>query len=99
MALSGSRLFIAGPPDLIDEEATFQQLAEKDGSVEALLAAQAEAIDGKQGGRLLAVDADTGEVEHTVELDGLPSWDGLSTARGQLLLTTLDGRVLCFGQK
>jgi hypothetical protein len=58
MVLSGSRLFIAGPPDLIDEEATFQQLAAKDGSVEALLAAQADAIDGGRGGRLLAVHAD-----------------------------------------
>ena len=98
MVLSGSRLFIAGPPDLIDEEATFQQLAAKDGSVEALLAAQADAIDGGRGGRLLAVHADTGEIEHTLELDGLPSWDGLSASRGQLLLTTLDGRVLCFGE-
>jgi hypothetical protein len=97
MVLSGSRLFIAGPPDLIDEESTFRQLSEKDAAVEKLLAAQAEAIDGRQGGRLLAVNADTGELERSVELDGLPSWDGLSAARGQLLLTTLDGRVLCFG--
>ncbi|MEY3459815.1 MAG: Serine/threonine-protein kinase AfsK, partial [Planctomycetota bacterium] len=97
MVLSGSRLFIAGPPDLIDEEATFRQLSEKDAAVEQLLAAQADAIDGRQGGRLLAVNADTGDVERSLELDGLPSWDGLSAARGQLLLTTLDGRVLCFG--
>jgi hypothetical protein len=96
MVLSGSRLFIAGPPDLIDEEATFQQLAQKDESVESLLAAQADAIDGRQGGKLLAVNADTGEIERSLELDSLPSWDGLAAARGQLLMTTLDGRVICF---
>jgi outer membrane protein assembly factor BamB len=96
MVLSGSRLFIAGPPDLIDEEATFQQLAQKDESVETLLAAQADAIDGRRGGKLLAVNADTGEIERSLELDSLPSWDGLAAARGQLLMTTLDGRVICF---
>jgi hypothetical protein len=96
MVLSGSRLFIAGPPDLIDEEATFQQLAQKDQSVETLLADQDAAINGRQGGKLLAVNADTGDVEHALELTSLPSWDGLAAARGQLLLTTLDGKVLCF---
>ncbi|MFM7059092.1 MAG: PQQ-binding-like beta-propeller repeat protein [Planctomycetota bacterium] len=96
MVLSGSRLFIAGPPDLIDEEATFQQLAGKDQSVETLLATQDDAIAGRHGGKLLAVNADTGDIELTLELNSLPSWDGLAAARGQLLLSTLDGKVVCF---
>ena len=45
------------------------------------------------------VTTETGEIENTVELDTLPSWDGLAGANGQLFLTTLDGRVMCFGKK
>jgi hypothetical protein len=55
-------------------------------------------LDGQQGGKLVTVNAETGETLHTVELDTLPSWDGLAGAQGMLFLTTLDGRVLCFSR-
>jgi len=45
------------------------------------------------------VNTETGKIEHTLELDELPSWDGLSGAQGQLFMTTLDGSVMCFGRK
>jgi hypothetical protein len=96
MVLAGLHLFIVGPPDIIDEEATFQKLTEKDQEVQKLLGAQDSALEGQQGGILVAVDAETGETLHTVELETLPSWDGLVGAQGMLFLTTLDGRVLCF---
>ena len=98
MVLAGFNLFIVGPPDIIDEEATFQKLAEKDAEVQKLLIAQDAAIEGRQGGKLVAVNAETGEVQHTVELGTLPSWDGLAGAQGKLFLTTLDGKVMCFGK-
>lgn len=96
MVLAGYNLYIVGPPDLIDEEATFQQLAAKDQSVEQLLETQDAAIEGKQGGKLVTVNSETGEIQNTIELDTLPSWDGLAGAHGKLFLTTLDGRVICF---
>ncbi len=99
MVLAGFHLFIVGPPDIIDEEATFQKLSEKDAEVQKLLSAQDAAIEGQQGAKLLTVHADTGEVLNTVELNTLPSWDGLAGANGQLFLTTLDGKVMCFGKK
>ncbi|HIK93794.1 MAG TPA: methyltransferase domain-containing protein [Planctomycetes bacterium] len=98
MVLAGQNLFIVGPPDIIDEESTFQKLTEKDPEVQTLLAQQDAALDGKDGGLLLAVNADTGEVEHRVELGTLPAWDGLAGANGQLFLSTLDGQVMCFGK-
>ena len=98
MVLAGRNLFIVGPPDIIDEESTFQKLTEKDPEVQKLLAEQDDALEGKVGGQLLAVNADTGEVEHTVELGTLPAWDGLAGANGQLFLSTLDGQVMCFGE-
>ncbi len=99
MVLAGFNLFIVGPPDIIDEEATFQKLSEKDTEVQKLLSEQDAAIEGQQGAKLLTVNAETGEIENTVELKTLPSWDGLAGANGQLFLTTLDGQVMCFGKK
>ncbi len=98
MVLAGPTLFIVGPPDIIDEESTFQQLTERDPEVQALLAKQDDALEGKAGGQLLAVNADTGEVEHKVELGTLPAWDGLAGANGRLFLSTLDGKLMCFGK-
>ena len=97
MVLAGQNLFVVGPPDIIDEESTFQKLSEKDPEVQKLLRQQDDALEGSDGGLLLAVNADTGEVEHKVELGTLPSWDGLAGANGRLFLSTLNGQVMCFG--
>ncbi len=98
MVLSGFRLFIVGPPDIIDEEATFKQLSEHDPQVQELLEQQDQALDGRDGGMLLVVNTETGKVEHQLQLDALPTWDGLAGANGKLFLSTLDGRVMCFGK-
>jgi outer membrane protein assembly factor BamB len=96
MVLSGFRLFIVGPPDIIDEEATFKQLSESDPEVQDLLAEQDAVLEGTKGGKLLVVNTDTGEVDYELDLTELPTWDGLAGANGKLYLTTLDGTVLCF---
>ncbi len=98
MVLAGNRLFIAGPLDMIDEERTFKLLASKDKDVEQILAKQDDALEGKIGGLLLSINGDTGEIESSVELGTLPTWDGMAGANGQVVLTTLDGRVMCFGK-
>ena len=97
MVLAGPNLFIVGPPDIIDEEETFQKLTEQDEQVQTLLAAQDAALDGKDGGLLLSVNTDTGQVESRLPIDTLPAWDGLAGANGKLFLSTLDGTVICFG--
>jgi len=66
--------------------------------VQLELARQDDALQGKNGALLLAVNIDTGEVETETKLRTLPTWDGLAGAGGQLFLTTLDGRVICFGE-
>ena len=98
MVLAGDKLFIAGPLDIIDEEATFKQLAEKDEDVQQLLADQDNALEGKVSGLLLAINCDSGLVEHQIELGTLPSWDGMAGANGKLYLSTIDGRLMCFGK-
>jgi outer membrane protein assembly factor BamB len=98
MVLGGNKLFIVGPPDIIDEESTFQKLTEKDPEVQQLLSDQDRVLDGEKGGILLAVNIDTGEVDHQLPIPSLPTWDGLSGANNKLFLTTLDGKLMCFGE-
>lgn len=99
MILAGAKLFIVGPPDIIDEESTFQQLTEKDEAVQKLLAKQDDVLEGTDGALLLSVNIDTGEVEDRIELDSLPAWDAMAGAGGQLFLSTLDGSLICFGSE
>lgn len=98
MVLAGPNLFIVGPPDIIDEEATFEKLTEKDKEVQELLAEQDAALDGRDGAILLSVNTDRGEIESRLQLDTLPAWDALAGANGKLFLSTLDGSVICFGK-
>ncbi len=98
MVLAGNKLFIAGPLDMIDEEATFKQLSERDEGVQKLLADQDQALEGKISGLLLSVNCDSGLVEHSIELGTLPAWDGMSGASGKLFLSTTDGRLMCFSK-
>ena len=98
MALAGKTLFVAGPPDLIDEEETFKKIMEKDPKVAEELLRQNEALLGEQGGILWVVDAASGKKLAEVKLKSLPAWDGLAAANGHLYLSTVDGKVICFGK-
>ncbi|MFO0922135.1 MAG: PQQ-binding-like beta-propeller repeat protein [Pirellulales bacterium] len=98
MALAGETLFVAGPLDTIDEEETFKKLSDKDEDVQRELQQQDEALDGKIGGLLLSINSFSGKVENRIELGTFPTWDGMASANGQIYLTTLDGRILCFGK-
>jgi len=93
MALAGDVLLVAGPPDVLDEDAAFQDYPKQ--ATQQRLAAQQAALNGAQGALLHAVDASNGQTlaEHT--LDALPVFDGLSVAGGRAFIATTDGRVIC----
>jgi outer membrane protein assembly factor BamB len=93
MALAGQTLFVAGPPDLVDERRSFRLPDDKD--IQAKLAEQRDALEGRMGSRLWAVAAADGKPAARYRLDALPVFDGLVAARGRLFLATTDGRVLC----
>jgi len=95
MVLADKTLFIAGPPDLMDEEETFNKLKAGDKSVQKTLAKQDAALTGKQGGILMAVSVADGKKLAELRLTSLPVWDGMAVAGGKLYLTTIDGRVVC----
>ena len=93
MVLAGETLFIAGPPDVVDEEEAFRRVG--DPEMDAKLAAQDAAMLGAEGAVLWAVSAADGEKLAELKLDTLPRFDGLIAAKGRLYMTTTDGRVLC----
>ncbi|WP_413433142.1 PQQ-binding-like beta-propeller repeat protein [Crateriforma spongiae] len=98
MVLAGENLFIIGPPDIIDEQKTFEGLSNDDPKTHALLNRQDKALLGAEGAALLAINIDTGEVKREIQLDSLPTWDGMAGANGSLFLTTLNGEVICFSK-
>ena len=99
MVLANDTLLVAGPPDLMDEEYTFERIMENDHAVDDLLRKQDEALDGKVGGKLLAVSVSNGDQGQELKLDSLPVWDGMAVANGSLFVATKDGSVVKFGKK
>ncbi|MHC4370283.1 MAG: outer membrane protein assembly factor BamB family protein, partial [Planctomycetota bacterium] len=93
MVLAGGTLFVAGPPDVVDEEKIWGRTLEPD--VQAKLKAQSAALTGRNGSLLWAVSAVDGEKLAQYELESVPAWDGMAAANGRLYLSMKDGRVLC----
>jgi outer membrane protein assembly factor BamB len=99
LVLANDRLFVAGPPDVMNEEETFQRLIDRDPRVKKLLKEQDEALDGKQGAKLLVISVQEGSTLAEYELPSLPSWDGMAAAGGQLYIVTDDGTIICMKEK
>jgi hypothetical protein len=97
MVLADKTLFVAGPPDIVDEEDNFFILDDEE--VLDALAEQSELLKGKEGGLMWAVSADNGKKLAEYRLDSLPVWDGLVASGGRLYMTTMTGEVACFSGK
>ncbi|MFP4056908.1 MAG: PQQ-binding-like beta-propeller repeat protein, partial [Candidatus Brocadiia bacterium] len=97
MVLAGRALFLAGPPDLVDEHKTLRTLEKPE--TQRLLARQAAALEGSEGAVLWVVAAEDGSKLAQLELDSVPVFDGMIAAGGRLYMATLDGQVLCLGRR
>ncbi len=95
MVKAGDTLFIAGPPDLIDEENTFSHFSED--ATQSLLRRQDAAFKGEEGSLLWAVSPSSGQTLAEYKLKGLPRWDGMIAAGGRLYIVFGDGTVGCYG--
>jgi hypothetical protein len=93
MVLTDNALFVAGPPDVADEEESVKALL--DARTQEKLAEQSAAFEGKRGALLLAASRDKGEALAVYRLDFVPRFDGLIAANGRLYVSTLGGEVLC----
>ncbi len=94
MVLASGTLFIAGPPDLLDEEDSQKHLL--DPEVMAAINDQNDSLAGKKGGVLWAVSPEDGEKLAELPLDSPPIFDGMIVAGGRLYMTTMDGKLVCY---
>ena len=94
MVLADGTLFVAGPPDLVDEVEALKKI--DDPAVQARLVDQADSLAGKKGAMLWAVSAADGEKRAGYELDVPPVFDGMAAASERLYLSAEDGSVVCF---
>ncbi len=92
MCIAGDQLFVAGPPDVVDER--FAYHGPDDPQVRALLARQEDAYAGGQGGQLWVVDKTDGKAIARYAMETIPVFDGMAAAGGRLYLSTIDGRVM-----
>jgi len=96
LTVAGDTLFIAGPPDLIDERQAFH--CPDDPQVQAKLRRQAEALEGRAGGQLWVLAKADGKLASRYVLDTIPVFDGMAAAGGSLYMATVDGRVICLAE-
>ena len=93
MVAAGNALVVAGHPDFIDERRAFR--LPDDPSVQQLLRKQAEALEGRHGGRLWIVGKTDGKPVARYRLDTPPVFDGMAAVAGRLLIATQDGSLVC----
>jgi outer membrane protein assembly factor BamB len=94
MVLANDTLFIAGPPDVLDEDQAYQW--PEDPQVKAKAIKQDEALAGKGGAFLLGLSAKKGETQFKVDLPSPPVWDGMAVAAGKLFIADKQGHLTCF---
>jgi outer membrane protein assembly factor BamB len=102
MVLTGGTLFVAGPPDLVDEGPSRRGSDPKrlaDPGMAKRLTDQAAAFDGQGGALLWVVRASDGMRLAEHRLASPPAWDGMAAADGRLYFSTVDGKVACWGVK
>jgi len=97
MTLADKTLFIAGPEDLLDEDAAFKAFPNPDAKKQ--IADQQAALAGKRGAILKAVNPETGEMTAEYKLTAPPVFDGMIAADGRLYVVTTDGKVSCYAAK
>ncbi len=94
IVLADRTLFVAGPPDLVDEPQAFRQI--DDPAIQRDLADQADAFEGDRGALLLAVSAADGKTLAQYDLRSPPVFDGMAAAAGRLYMSTMNGQLICF---
>lgn len=93
MVLTDNALFIAGPPDVEDEEKSVKTLL--DPVTQKKLAEQSAAFEGKRGALLMANSRKDGQKLAAYRLDFVPRFDGLIATNGRLYISTLSGEIVC----
>ncbi|UCG47012.1 MAG: PQQ-binding-like beta-propeller repeat protein [Phycisphaerales bacterium] len=94
MVLAGDTLFIAGPPDMVEEQEVFRREKVTDRVKD--LVDRTASLDAGNRAMLWAVSTADGSKLSEYDLDSPPVFDGMIAASGRLYIATVDGRILCF---
>jgi outer membrane protein assembly factor BamB len=97
MVLTEKVLFVAGPPNLVNEEAVWNNPGRA--ALEENLENQKRAWRGDFGARLQAINTADGTRLAEYKLDALPVFDGLICAGHRLFLAHTDGTIVCYEEK
>jgi len=95
MVLAKDVLFIAGPPDVINEVDLWHK--PDDPELKRKTAEQTEAWRGRSGGSLWAVSTTDGNCLSRVDLEAPPVFDGMIVADNKLFLSLMSGKIICYG--
>ena len=95
MLAAGDKLFVAGHPDFVDERRALRLPDDEDANQN--LRRQADALEGRYGGRLWVVSKSDGRPTARWNLESPPVFDGLAASDGRLFVSGIDGSVLCLG--
>ena len=99
MVLAGDNLFLAGPPDVANEEKTRGYVFGEEREIHREMERQEKAWLGEEGALLWTVSAKDGAKLAERKIEALPVWDGMIAARGKLYLALKNGNVICLGEK
>jgi len=97
MVLAGETLFVAGPPDVLNEDEAYKNPG--DPQVKDKITEQDAAYEGKRGALLMGVSTTDGKPVIRLDLSSQPVWDGMAAADGRLYLSTKDGKLHCFDKQ
>ena len=97
MAGAGDSLFIAGPPDILDETKLYGQFTKPE-SIKKMVA-QENAIEGSMGAILRTVSTNDGKTVAEYKLNSPPVFDGMAAANGKLFIVLEDGSLVCMSAK
>lgn len=102
ITLADRILFVAGPPDVVDEDAALYYWRGDpddpayDPNIPQKLAQQDAALNDELGGVLWAMSVDDGHKMAAYNLESMPVWDGMIGANGKLFIAMKNGKVKCF---
>ncbi len=96
MLLAENTLFIAGPPDVVNEDNVLRNLSGPD--MESKLEQQRAAVWGKKGALLWSVSVEDGEKRSACGLPSPPVFDGMAAADGRLYIALENGQIVCMGE-
>ncbi len=95
MFVTDDTLVVCGPRDLYDEGkgVSRENPLFTDNPRLALQQAHAE---GKHGALLKVFDKRSGQEVGSMDIDELPVFDGMICAQGKIIMSTVNGQILCF---